>query len=78
MSDKKLTTIAVYLEHGEVIEYQITDAQNGIEHCAEIGMKGYHDVQENGTLVYWPPHRIKKIKVYGNYEPGYKVKRRFT
>ncbi len=61
------TTIEVYLDDGRVFSYQVRDAFKGREHASAIVATGYRSTDGN-DLVWYPPHRIVKVRVTGAIE----------
>jgi hypothetical protein len=55
--------VQVYIDTGNVFEYEVTDEAKAREHAAAIIATGYRSVSmENEKLLTWfPPHRILKV-----------------
>lgn len=58
-----MTTIKVYLDTGQTFSYEC-DERSAREHCAEIIATGYR-TSHGGTLQWFPPHRVRKVKAIG-------------
>jgi hypothetical protein len=60
---KRLTTISVYVDNGNVYEYEVNSEAKAREHAAAIIATGYRSVSaDNPTLLTWfPPSRIVKV-----------------
>ncbi len=57
-------TVEVYLDDGRVCYYTVSGPSKAREHVSEIIKGGYrHD--ESDTLEWYPPHRIRKVKISG-------------
>ncbi len=61
-------TIAVYLNDGQVFEYDVASMAQAREHVSAIIERGYRSVQAESpnVLTHYPPHRISKVKITGN------------
>ena len=60
------TKIEVYLSHGVVCTYMVDSPEAAREHAWMIIKNGYrHTPKDSDDLVYWPPHKIEKVKVKG-------------
>lgn len=59
------TKVQVYVDTGNVFEYEVTGEAKAREHAAAIIATGYRSVdKDNPTLLTWfPPHRIAKVVV---------------
>ena len=57
--------ISVYIDTGNVFEYEVASEATAREHADAIIKTGYRSVQTDDptTLTWWPPHRIAKVKV---------------
>jgi hypothetical protein len=57
--------ISVYIDTGNVYEYEVVSEASAREHADAIIKTGYRSVQtdELTILTWWPPHRIAKVKV---------------
>lgn len=62
-------TIAVYLDDGQVFEYEVSSLSSAREHSAAIVQGGYRSTPANepNVLTHYPPHRIKKVKVTSDH-----------
>lgn len=60
------TKISVYIDTGNVFEYEVTDEAKAREHAAAIIATGYRSVTitDEKTLTWYPPHRITKVVVH--------------
>lgn len=60
-----MVKISVYIDTGNVYEYEVGTEAAAREHADAIIKTGYRSVQtdELTTLTWWPPHRIAKVKV---------------
>lgn len=63
-----MNKISVYLDTGVVYEYEVESAIKGREHAYEIISSGYRHTTNSNDLEWFPPHRIKKVKVIGGGE----------
>lgn len=73
-----MTKAQVYLDNGIVFEYAVPTAIKGREHAAAIVASGYRS-SEGRDLVWYPPHRVLKVKVQGGAESSkYRDKARAT
>lgn len=54
--------ISVYIDNGNIYEYFVNDEESVRDHCHEIIQSGYRS-SHGDHWVWFPPHRIKKIKV---------------
>lgn len=74
--------ISVYLDNGNVLEYDVGSEASSREHADAIIKTGYRSVQEDNPLIltWWPPHRIAKVKIAleGPSETSYTDKVRAT
>lgn len=61
--------IKVYLDTGQTFEYECS-ARVAREHASEIVSTGYRS-SYNGDLTWFPPHRIRIVKVIGGDETAY-------
>ena len=62
LSDESLdATISVYLDTSQVRSYTVK-ACDAREHVSKIQQNGYRYVDDDGTLVWLPAHRIDKVK----------------
>jgi hypothetical protein len=75
-----MNKVSVYVDTGNVYEYEVSDPMKGREHAAAIVATGYrHTPEGSNDLEWFPPHRIDKVKVAGGGEStGYKDKARAT
>ena len=57
--------ISVYLDTGNVLEYEVASEASAREHADAIIKTGYRSAQEAEPhiLTWWPPHRISKVKI---------------
>ena len=57
--------ISVYIDTGNVLEYEVATEATAREHADAIIKTGYRSVQADDplTLTWWPPHRITKVKI---------------
>jgi hypothetical protein len=57
--------ILVYIDTGNVFEYEVPSEAKAREHAAAIIATGYRSVNiENETTLTWfPPHRITKVVI---------------
>jgi hypothetical protein len=62
------STVSVYLDNGVVCSYEVADPMKGREHAYEIIMHGYRTVVGDNDLEWFPPHRVKKVKVKNGAE----------
>lgn len=60
---KRLTTISVYVDNGNVYEYEVNSEAKAREHAASIVATGYRSVSaDSPTILTWfPPSRILKV-----------------
>lgn len=60
-----MAKISIYIDNGNVYEYDVATEAAAREHADAIIKTGYRSVQtdELTTLTWWPPHRINKVKV---------------
>lgn len=60
---KRLTTISVYVDNGNVYEYEVNSEAKAREHAASIVATGYRSVSSDSpTILTWfPPSRILKV-----------------
>lgn len=59
-------TIKVYLDNGNVFEYEVPSAAKAREHSDAIIKGGYRSCDnDKGVLEHYPPHRISKVKCEG-------------
>jgi hypothetical protein len=60
-----MVTISVYLDNGNVCQYDVYDEAKAREHAAAIVSTGYRSVnKEAENVMTWiPPHRIQKVVV---------------
>lgn len=58
-------TISVYLDDGQVFDYEVFSQSSAREDMAAIVTNGYSSTQasEPNVLTHYPPHRIKKVQV---------------
>lgn len=69
----------MYLDTGVVYEYSVDSPQKGREHAYEIITGGYrHTPKHSDDLEWFPPHRIKKVKINGGESTQYKDTSRST
>ncbi len=67
-----MSKIQIYLDTGNVYEYEVSDPMKGREHAAAIIASGYrHTQKDSDDLEWFPPHRIIKVKVEGAGESNY-------
>lgn len=59
--------VSVYINNGNVYEYEVRDYIAGREHASAIIDSGYRH-SEGGDLVWYPPHKILKVKVESGAE----------
>lgn len=64
----KTFLVSVYLDDRRVYEYDVANPMVGREHAAAIIKSGYRSTDDQGGLVWYPPHRILKVKVEGGAE----------
>ena len=59
--------ISVYINDGNVFEYEVRDVTAARDHVSKIVATGYRHSAANATdeLVHYPPHRIDKVKMKG-------------
>jgi hypothetical protein len=57
--------ISVYVDTGNVHEYDVPTEAAAREHADAIIKTGYRSAQTDDPLVltWWPPHRISKVKI---------------
>lgn len=57
--------ISIYIDTGNVLEYEVATEASAREHADAIIKTGYRSVQTDDplTLTWWPPHRIAKVKI---------------
>lgn len=57
--------ISVYIDNGNVFEYEVETERAAREHADAIIKTGYRSVTEDepDVLTWYPPHRILKVKV---------------
>ena len=55
--------ISVYIDTGDVFEYETTSSAR--EHAHAIITTGYRTISKDGTVTWYPPHRISKVKFTG-------------
>jgi hypothetical protein len=57
--------ISVYIDTGNVLEYEVGSEASAREHADAINKTGYRSVQTDDplSLTWWPPHRIAKVKI---------------
>lgn len=57
--------ISVYIDNGNVLEYDVSTEASAREHADAIIKTGYRSVQADNPLIltWWPPHRIAKVKI---------------
>ena len=62
---KLLTTISVYVDNGNVYEYEVNSEAKAREHAASIVATGYRSVSADAPniLTWFPPSRILKVVV---------------
>lgn len=79
-TEKKTHTISVYLDNGIVCEYDVDNATSAREHVAAIIKDGYRSTEEGSDdLIWYPPHRILKVKATGAGETTkYRDRKRAT
>jgi hypothetical protein len=55
--------ILVYIDTGNVFEYEVPTEAKGREHAAAIVATGYRsvNVEDETTMTWYPPHRITKV-----------------
>ena len=72
--------VEIYMDCGIVHEYHVSDPMRGREHAAAIIKSGYrHTPEGSSDLIWYPPHRIDKVKVIGGAESTqYRDKTRAT
>ena len=71
--------ISVYIDTGNVWEYEVDSPASAREHADAIVKTGYRSQQESsGPLTWWPPHRISKVKISDGGESNYLDKQRAT
>ena len=60
-----MVKILVYLDNGNVCQYEVADEAKAREHASAIINTGYRSVnQEAENVMTWiPPHRINKVVV---------------
>lgn len=58
-------TISVYIEGGNVFNYDVKDLDAGKEHASEIIRTGYRHTTKKGSMTHYPPHRVIKVKIVG-------------
>lgn len=54
--------INVYIDNGNVYSYRVPDEEAVRDHCHEIITSGYRS-SHGQHWTWYPPHRIKKIKL---------------
>ncbi len=55
--------VSVYLDTGQVFEYDLVNPEQGREHASAITKTGYRSVDKDGVMTWFPAHRIDKVKV---------------
>lgn len=68
--DKKYQ-IQVYLDNGNIYEYDVKGYHSAREHSAAIVKDGYRHNPGKGYMEHFPPHRIVKVKVVGDVPTKY-------
>jgi hypothetical protein len=60
-----MASIRVYIDNGNVYEYDVGTEAAAREHADTIIRTGYRSVQSDNpkALTWWPPHRIVKVRV---------------
>lgn len=61
--------ISVYMDDGRVFDYPCAGLA-AREHASEIIKGGYRSAKEN-VLEWFPPHRIRKVKIVGDIGTAY-------
>lgn len=56
--------IAVYIDNGNVFEYDVDSPEKAREHASAIAATGYRRVSA-GVFEHFPQHRVLKIKATG-------------
>lgn len=62
--------ISVYLDTGYVVEWKLDGFAKAREFAAEMIARGCRTTEGEYT-VWWPPHRIRKIKIKGGHETSH-------
>lgn len=57
--------ISIYVDNGNVFQYEVATEAKAREHAAAIIATGYRSVQGDSpnTLTWFPPHKINKVVV---------------
>lgn len=64
-------TIEIYLDTGTKFSYEVGGGEDSArEHASEIVRTGYRSATTE-QLTWWPPHRIRKVKVTGPMSTKY-------
>lgn len=73
-------TIAVYLDDGVVLEYEVSSMASAREHAGAIQTSGYRSSREDepNVTTYYPVHRVRKVKVTGPSSTNYTDRARGT
>lgn len=60
-----MVKIQVYVDTGNVFQYEVESEDKAREHAEAIIRTGYRSAQadEPTVLTWWPPHRITKVKM---------------
>jgi len=66
-------TIQIYIDNGNVYEYEVPSEEAARDHCHAIVMTGYRSTHtDDDSFTWYPPHRIHKIKVFGGMTSNYR------
>lgn len=77
MNDK--ITLAVYIDDGNVYEYDVANAAKAREHASAILNTGFRNTPDGTDDLEWlPVHRIVKVVAKGAGESMYKTTHRAT
>jgi len=67
----KKIVIGVYLDCGNVYEYEVETEEQAREHAYLITKNGYRSCCNGEQVVFYPPHRITKVKCTGDITTNY-------
>jgi hypothetical protein len=58
-------TIRVYIDNGQVWEYEVKDQMAARDHVDAIIKTGYRHNDGKGDFIAYPAHRISKVRILG-------------
>lgn len=60
-----MITVQVYVDTGNVFQYEVVNEAKAREHAAAIVETGYRSVNKDApkVLTWFPPHRIMKVVI---------------